>query len=328
MINFVRSDFFPLKNTLLSSDIDKMIERYVIHSSINNKFDIFDISSTDNIKSNSIFFLNKEIDISIKNNEKLLVISDNKKIYDSIKTENKMLIKDNNKVYNFLLNQIFIHDDCSDYRDDFDIKNESYISKYSKIDTSAIIQKNCIIGRGVIIGKNVIIKDNTVIKNAIISDNSIISENTTIGSTGFGFDLQNMGSSNILPQIGIVHIDNNVFIGSNCTIDRAKIDVTYIGKNSMLDNLIHVAHNVTIGSNACIAAQTGISGSVDIGENLICGGQVGFAGHIKIGKNVRIAAKSGVTKNIKDNSVIAGFPATDIKLWKKKIINERKNRYK
>ena len=318
MIEFIRSDFFPLKNTLQSSDIDKMVKKYLVHSSINKKFEIFDISSTDNIKSNSIFFLNKEVDISFKNSEKLLVISDNKKIYDSIKVENKILIKDSNKVYNYLLNQIFIHDDCFDYQDEFDLKNRSYISKYSKIDPSATIQNNCVIGRGVIIGKNVIIKDNTVIKNAIISDNSIISENTTIGGTGFGFDLQNMGSSNILPQIGIVHIDQNVSIGSNCTIDRAKIDITYIGKNSMLDNLIHVAHNVSIGSNACIAAQTGISGSVIIGENLICGGQVGFAGHINIGKNVRIAAKSGVTKNINDNSVIAGFPATDIKLWKKK----------
>ena len=327
MIDFVRSNFFPLKNTFQSYEIDKMFQKYLIHSNINKKFEILDISSIDNIKSNSIFFLNKEIDISFENIENLLVITDNKKIYESIEVDNKILIKNYNKVYHFLLNQIFIHDDCPNYQDDFDLKNGSYISKFSKIDPSAIIHKNCIIGRGVVIGKNVIIKDNAIIKNAIISDNSIISENTTIGGTGFGFDLQNMGSTNILPQIGIVYIDNNVSIGSNCSIDRAKIDVTYIGKNSMLDNLIHIAHNVIIGSNACIAAQTGISGSVNIGENLICGGQVGFAGHINIGKNVRVAAKSGVTKNIKDNSVIAGFPAIDIKLWKKKIINERKNGY-
>ena len=327
MIEFVRSNFFPLKNILQSYDIDKILEKYLIHSNIKKKFEILDISSTKKIKSNSIFFLNKDIAISLKNYEKLLVITDNKKIYESINVKNKILVNDINKVYHFLLNQIFIHDDCVDYQDDFEFKNGSYISKFSKIDSSAIIKKNCTIGRGVIIGKNVLIKDNAVIKNAIISDNTIISENTTIGGTGFGFDLQNMGSSNILPQIGIVHIDNNVSIGSNCTIDRAKIDITYIGKNSMLDNLIHIAHNVTIGSNACIAAQTGISGSVNIGENLICGGQVGFAGHINIGKNVRIAAKSGVTKNIKDNSVIAGFPAIDIKLWKKKIINEKRNGY-
>ena len=327
MIEFVRSDFFPFKNILQSNDLNKMLEKYLIDSNINETFEILDISSTNNVKSNSIFFLNKEINISFKNKEKFIVITENKKIYESIDVENKMLIKDYNKVYHFLLNEIFIHDDGLDYQDDFDLKNGSYISKFSKVDSSAIIQKNCIIGRGVVIGKNVIIKGNTVIKNAIISDNSIISENTTIGGTGFGFDLQKMGSSNILPQIGIVYIDNNVSIGSNCTIDRAKIDITYIGKNSMLDNLIHVAHNVNIGSNACIAGQTGISGSVKIGENLICGGQVGFAGHINIGKNVRVAAKSGVTKNIKDNSVIAGFPATDIKIWKKKIINERKNGY-
>ena len=72
-------------------------------------------------------------------------------------------------------------------------------------------------------------------------------------------------------------------------------------------------------NNACIAAQTGISGSVKIGKNLIVVVKSGFAGHIKIGNNVIIAAKSGVTKNIKDNSIVAGFPATDIKLWKKQI---------
>ena len=91
--------------------------------------------------------------------------------------------------------------------------------------------------------------------------------------------------------------------------------------------MVHIAHNVQIGDNACIAAQTGISGSVTIGNNVTIGGQVGFAGHIKIGQNVVIAAKSGVTKNIKDNSVVAGFPAIDIKEWKRNVIRERKNGY-
>jgi len=96
----------------------------------------------------------------------------------------------------------------------------------------------------------------------------------------------------------------------------------------MIDNLVHIGHNVILSDNACIAAQSGISGSVNIGPNITIGGQTGLAGHIKIGKNVTIAAKSGVTKNLNDNSIVAGFPATDIKDWKKIIINERKNRYK
>ena len=93
----------------------------------------------------------------------------------------------------------------------------------------------------------------------------------------------------------------------------------------MIDNLVHIAHNVHIGDNACIAAQTGISGSVFIGDNVTIGGQVGFAGHINIGQNVVIAAKSGVTKNINDNSVVAGFPAIDINKWKRNVIKGRKN---
>ena len=88
----------------------------------------------------------------------------------------------------------------------------------------------------------------------------------------------------------------------------------------MLDNQIHVAHNVIIKKNTTIAAQTGISGSVSIDENTTIGGQVGLAGHLKIGRDSIIAAKSGVTKSIKSKSVVAGFPAIDIKKWKKIMV--------
>ena len=95
----------------------------------------------------------------------------------------------------------------------------------------------------------------------------------------------------------------------------------------MIDNMVHIAHNVVIGNNACIAAQTGIAGSVLIGDNVTIGGQAGFSGHITIGENVVIAARSGVTKNIKNNSTVAGFPAVDIKVWKKNLVMQRKNGY-
>ena len=202
--------------------------------------------------------------------------------------------------------------------------NGSYLSKYCKINDNVVIGKNCVISRGVEIGKNSIIKNNVVIKNSLIGKNVIINDNSSIGTNGFGFSLKNRGSLFLNPQIGIVIIQDNVNVGSCCTIDRGKIDFTFIGKNSMIDNMVHIAHNVVINENACIAAQTGISGSVTIGKNVTIGGQVGFAGHINIGENVVIAAKSGVTKNINDNSVVAGFPATDIKDWKKNIIKQRK----
>ena len=117
-----------------------------------------------------------------------------------------------------------------------------------------------------------------------------------------------------------VLIGKNSSIGSNTTIDRAVFDSTSIGEFSNIDNLVQIAHNVNIGNFAVIAAQVGIAGSTKIGNYVTIGGQAGISGHLKIGDNVTIAGKSGVTKNIADNSIIAGFPAKDIKLWKKEII--------
>ena len=314
-------EFYQPNKKISSIDIKDALSDYIINKNINFDFKVQHISSIDNIYRNSAVFINfdKEFDSNL---DEILIVTNNKNFLKKYK--NCVLVNDLNKSFKALADHIYIHDDTLNYNDEFNVINNSSISKFAKIDTNVKIGRNCVIGRGVSIGKDSVIKNNVVIKNAILSDNIIVSDNTTIGCTGFGFDLTNMGSVNLSPHIGIVHIDENVSIGSNCSIDRAKIDVTYIGKNSMIDNLVHIAHNVIIGDNACIAAQTGIAGSVKIGRNLICGGQSAFAGHITIGNNVLVAGKSGVTKNLKDNSSVAGFPATDINKWKKSIILNRK----
>ena len=97
-----------------------------------------------------------------------------------------------------------------------------------------------------------------------------------------------------------------------------------IGDNTKIDNLIQIAHNVNIGKSCLIASGTAIAGTSIIGNNVSIGGQAGIAGHLKIGNNVTIAAKSGVTKDISDNKTIAGFPAIDIKKWKKIIVTQYK----
>jgi UDP-3-O-[3-hydroxymyristoyl] glucosamine N-acyltransferase LpxD len=327
MIDFNRLNFYPIKKKLLTTDIHKLLSKYIIKSNVQSLFEINDVSSLNKIRNNSILVLinDQKIDFASK---KVLVLTNNEIIFNKHLENNILLIKDLTNFYNILINHIYIHDESLDADDDFIYQSGSFISKYSFIDTSAKIGVNCIIGRGVKIGKNSIIKNNVSVKYSIIGSNVVISDNTTLGNTGFGFDYHNRGSLNITPHLGIVYIDDNTHIGSSCTIDRGKIDETYIGKNGMLDNLIHVAHNVEIGDNVCIAAQSGISGSVKIGSNVTIGGQVGLAGHINIGDNVIVAAKSGVTKNIKSNSTIAGFPAIDIKEWKKKIIREKRNGYK
>ena len=320
------SDFFPIKNDLINNNIDKVLNSLIQEHKYNLSFKIDKISSLENIKSNSILFLkNKYPKINMNN---VHIITNNKSFYESSDYENISLVTDIDQSYNIIINHIFHHEDDTNFFDDFLNIGNSYISKYAYIHNSSKIFNNCVIGRGVKIGKNCIIKNNVVIKNSIIGDDVVISDNSTIGSTGFGFDLKKMGSKHLSPQIGIVIVESGVYIGSNCSIDRGKIDETIIGKNSMLDNQIHIAHNVILGESACIAAQVGISGSVKIGKNIIIGGQSGFAGHIKIGDNVIVAAKSGVTKNLASNSIVAGFPAVDIKDWKKSIIKFKKYGYK
>ena len=325
MKDFIRENFFPYKKTLYLENINNLLGDQVIYNSVPTNFKISDISSLNKFRSNSIIFLDKEIiDHNILSNKIHVIsnITENKKLYENI-----TIVKNLNYSYNLILNELYYHEDQHGFPDDYEYLNGSYISKYCLLNKNVEIGKNCIISRGVEIGKNSIIKNNVVIKNSLIGNNVIINDNSSIGTSGFGFDYNKRGSLFINPQIGIVIIEDNVNLGSSCTIDRGKIDSTFIGKNSMIDNLVHVAHNVIIGENACIAAQTGISGSVEIGNNVTIGGQAGFAGHIKIGKNVIVAAKSGVTKNIKENSVVAGFPAIDIKEWKKNIIRQKKNGY-
>ncbi len=325
MKNFKRENFFPLKKKYMIEDLNKLIEPETNIFKLKKNFFVNDISSLSTLRDCSIIFLESElnnINISSKDIHVVTDKQENIKYYDSIS-----IVKNINKAYNCILNALFYHEDQSGFPDEYEYVNGSYISKFCKINNNVEIGKNCLISRGVEIDENTIIKNNVVIKNSLLGKNVIICDNSSIGTTGFGFDFNLRGSLHLNPQIGVVIIEDNVHIGASCAVDRGKIDSTLICKNSMIDNMVHIAHNVTVGENCCIAAQTGISGSVKIGKNVTIGGQAGFAGHIKIGNNTVIAARSGVTKDIKENSVVAGFPAVDIKEWKKNLIRQRKNGY-
>ena len=203
------------------------------------------------------------------------------------------------------------------------INNNVQINSYTTINANTEVKENVYIGSNscigpnVLIHKNVIIHDNVSISNAIIKDNCIIKSGVRIGGDGFGFE---MNTRQKIFHSGKVVIGTNSSIGSNTTVDRAVFDTTTIGDYANIDNLVQIAHNVTIGNYAVIAAQVGVAGSTNIGNYVKIGGQAGISGHLDIGDNVTIAAKSGVTKNIPNNEIVAGFPAKNIKLWKKEVI--------
>ena len=204
------------------------------------------------------------------------------------------------------------HVEDTEFRNKIIFGKNVLIGKNVSIGTNCKIGHNTILENNVVIGNNCSIGSNTIIRNSVIKNNVRILDNCIIGKHGFGFfpnKLQNFR----YPHIGIVLIEDNCEIGCGATIDRGSISNTVIGKNTYLDNQIHIAHNVNIGENTIIAGQVGIAGSSIIGKNVRIGGQAGISGHLKIGNNVEIAGGSGVIKDVANNSKVMGYPAKNIR---------------
>ena len=199
-------------------------------------------------------------------------------------------------------------------------KNQAYMSseKYPHVTMGSNVKigKNCLFYPGVFINHN-----------TEIGDNVIIHPNAVIGSDGFGLYLDQK-SWHKIPHIGKVVIEDNVEIGSCTTVDRGMIDSTFLKSNCKIDNLVHIAHNVTIGRNTAIAACTGIAGSSTIGDNCTIGGGVGINGHISICDNVHIHGMSMITKSIKSEGEYASAMAADtVRNWRRNQVLFR-NLYK
>lgn len=183
------------------------------------------------------------------------------------------------------------------------------IERNARIGAGTTIYSGCFVGPGTTLGEECLIYPNTTIREEVtIGSRVIIHSGSVIGADGFGFT-KVAGVQEKIPQVGTVVIEDDVEIGANVTIDRARFDKTFIGRGTKIDNLVQIAHNVTIGEQCIIVAQVGISGSVQIEDQVTLAGQAGVAGHLRIGAGVVVAAKSGVTKDIPPGTMVSGFPA-------------------
>jgi UDP-3-O-[3-hydroxymyristoyl] glucosamine N-acyltransferase len=176
------------------------------------------------------------------------------------------------------------------------------------------IAANAVIGAGVELGDGTVVAANASVSHALIGSNVRIGSGTVIGGEGFGVV---PGPTGLIcsAQFGRVIIGNNVRVGGNCTIDRGAVGDTVLGANTMLDNLVQIAHNVHIGSNCVFAGQAGVAGSAMIGDNVMVGGAVSISDHLVVGSNVRIAGKSGIARDIADGETVGGYPAVPIRQW-------------
>ena len=217
------------------------------------------------------------------------------------------------------------------------ISNEAIISPTARIGKDVTIAplvyvgKNVVIGDrvtlypGVYIGDEVKIGDDvifypnvTIHRDSFIGNRAILHSGVVIGGDGFGY-AQEKGRYVKIPQAGSVHIDDDVEIGSNSTVDRAALGKTWIKRGVKIDNLVMVAHNVVVGEDTVIVAQSGIAGSSTLGNNVILAAQSGVAGHLKIGDEVIVGARGGVSRDISPKTMVSGAPAIPHRDWLKAV---------
>jgi UDP-3-O-[3-hydroxymyristoyl] glucosamine N-acyltransferase len=306
--------------------LKEILKELMLENDQNNQdLNIVGIKDLQQANTNEItFFHSKKYKLAANNTKASLCIT-TENLKNELPTTCIPIIVDNVLVSTSVITAKFYPDSINDNFDTsvveinkIEFKNKIRSGINVLVGQNVSVGKNCVIGHNTIIEKNVIIGDNcsigsnTIIRNTLIKNNVKILDNCVIGKHGFGF-FPNKNLNLRYPHMGIVLINDNCEIGCGSTIDRGSMSNTSIGKNTYLDNQIHIAHNVKIGENSIIAGQVGIAGSSVIGNNVKIGGQAGISGHLKIGNNVEIAGGSGVIKDIPDNSKVMGYPAKNIR---------------
>ncbi len=196
-----------------------------------------------------------------------------------------------------------------------------------EIGEGAVVGAHCVLGDRVKLGRNVQLHPLVAVGNDVeIGEDSVvcphvtlwdgvrlgarvmISPGTVIGSSGFGYVFD--GAQHLaMPHVGTVIIEDDVEIGANVTIDRATLGATVIGRGTKLDNLVHIAHNVTLGAHCLLAGQVGVSGSTTLGDGVILGGQAGVADHLTVGTGAAGGARAAIMQDVPEGMVVYGMPA-------------------
>jgi len=171
------------------------------------------------------------------------------------------------------------------------------------------LEAHVFIGRNASIGADCWFMPRVVVTNeCVVRDRVRLQPGVVVGSDGFGYEFV-AGRHEKVPQVGNVVIENDVEIGANSTLDRARFSQTVVGAGTKIDNLVQIAHNVRIGRHCLICSQVGISGSTTVEDYVVLGGQAGLAGHLTVGKGSKIDGQSGINSDLAPGSFMKGTPA-------------------
>lgn len=322
-MNFYRNvlkhifDIICMYNLKKQSISVKKISKFLNINYTGENFKITSISSLNNIKNNSILFysdivntkfqIRDNVEYDLKKLEKFhdIILIASKSVKNKIKTP--VLVSKNPRLdFQRIAIEFFIEDEIKP-----GIHKTAVIDDNVKIGNNVFVGSNCYIDANVTIGENTKILANTCIfSNTTIGKNSVIKSNTTIGSEGFSFTGDELTH---FPHVGKIKIGNNVWIGSNCTIEKSQLEQTIIDDHVKIDDLVQIGHNSKIKKFTQIAAGAIICGRAEIGEGCWLAPNSVISDGCKIGENCFVGALSYVKNNFPKNSILVGSPAKILK---------------
>lgn len=209
-----------------------------------------------------------------------------------------------------------------------ELGKDIHLGPHVVIEAGASVGDRCVLLAGVVVSRGARLGAGSLLhagvvlrENVIVGERAILHNHVVIGSDGFGYTVESDGSRTKVEQVGIVRLGNDVEIGAQTCVDRARFGETRIGNRVKIDNLVQVAHNVVLEDDVVLVSQVGISGSSVVKKNAILAGQVGVAGHLTIGEKSVVGAQGGVTKDVPPGSYVWGTPATDFKKYSRTLSN-------
>lgn len=221
-----------------------------------------------------------------------------------------------------LLSILTSHDEAPFVEADVRIGPGVVIGAGVEIGRGSVIGPNTVIGPGVAIGRNAVIGSNVSIECAYLGNNVVVHAGARIGSEGFGW-LDHGRSNRKIPQLGRVIVQDRVEIGANSTIDRGALGDTVIGEGSKIDNLVQIGHNCRIGRNCLLAGMSGLAGTTTLEDSVMIGAAAITTGHLTIGAGSIVLARSVVTKDVRRGGRVGGYPAQDVKAWRRETATMR-----
>ena len=204
------------------------------------------------------------------------------------------------------------------------IKAGAIIEAGVEIGEGTEIGAGCFVGEGTKIGRHCLLHPRvTLYHHTVLGDRVCLHAGVVLGADGFGYEFID-GCHRKIDQVGFVQIDDDVEIGANSTIDRARFGKTWIRQGAKIDNPVQIGHNVVLGRHCVVVAQVGIAGSTCIGDYTVIAAQAGIAGHLELGAQLVIGARAGVTKSILEKGHYMGYPAGPAAEIRKQWVHIRK----